>query len=281
MYEEFRLNVKDTSIMGYHWRVENPSHVVVLIHGIGEYAGRYDRVAEFFKEAKIAMIGMDLRGHGCSAGKRGHTSPRRTILNDMDSLLEYAEVNYPTAPILMYGHSMGGNLALDYRKRGSLADKPVGYLVTAPWVILEKNISNHLFLFVKLMSKMKSDFQISSEVHSALLGNAEIILNQPNKQLSHGKITVGTAMDCFEVGEALLKGKSKKWSKKTNKPLLLMHGTEDRICSIEGSRKIEKVEGITCEYMEWAGLFHEIHNGNATEDGEPVIVAMIKWIKSF
>ena len=49
-------------IQGYKWDVENPDKTVCLIHGIGEHAGRYDRLAGVFNDNNIAVFAMDLRG---------------------------------------------------------------------------------------------------------------------------------------------------------------------------------------------------------------------------
>ena len=59
-----------------------------------------------------------LRGHGRSQGVRGACAPRKEVLKDIDALIEYAQAFYPGVPIVMYGHSMGGNITLDYRARG-------------------------------------------------------------------------------------------------------------------------------------------------------------------
>lgn len=72
MYDKFVLRELDNGIIqGYLWHVENPDKVVCIVHGIGEYGGRFNRVAERFKERNIAVVALDLRGHGCSVEKRG------------------------------------------------------------------------------------------------------------------------------------------------------------------------------------------------------------------
>jgi alpha-beta hydrolase superfamily lysophospholipase len=118
MYRNFELETVD-HLVGYEWKGDRPKAVVCLVHGIGEHAGRYDRTGEVFKENEIAMVGMDLRGHGLSSGKRGHTSPRGRIFKDIDLLIEFMQGEYPDLPIFLYGHSMGGNIALEYRRRGN------------------------------------------------------------------------------------------------------------------------------------------------------------------
>lgn len=280
MYTKFHLNLSGANLMGYHWKVCNPSHVVVLVHGIGEYAGKYNLVANKFMENQIAMVGMDLRGHGESSGKRGHTSPRSMIFSDIDALIQYTKDLYPNIPIILYGHSMGGNIVLHYKKAGLFANIPIGYLVTSPWIVLVRKIPIYLYFIVKFLAKIKPDFQINSGIRIELLGNEKVLSQQPNRKLNHSKISVKTALDGFEIGKALFDNTlEKKINSGNDIPLLLMHGTADKICSIEGSRKIAENEKKTCQYIEWQDLFHEIHHGNATENGQKVIEKMIKWVK--
>ena len=64
MYENFDLcKIKDGKIVGYKWDADQPIMTVCIIHGIGEYAARYERVAEAFNRNGIAVVSMDLRGH--------------------------------------------------------------------------------------------------------------------------------------------------------------------------------------------------------------------------
>ena len=62
---------------------------------------------------------------------------------------------------------------------------------------------------------------------------------------------------------------------------MLMHGTDDRVCSIEGTRRVFdnlKAAGANVDMIEWEGLFHEIHNGNASSNGDEVVDRIIKFI---
>lgn len=272
MFENFKMDREQEIIGGYSWILANPHHVVCIIHGIGEHAGRYDRMAMKMKEAGIAVLSMDLRGHGISTGKRGHCAPREAILSDVDQLIMEASQRYPNIPVVVYGHSMGGNIALDYRRRGTFKDLPVGYVVTAPWIILVRKISKPLLLTMKMLSILKPDFQIKAGIKNEDLGNGDVIEKQKNKELRHDFITARTGIDGNEIGEQLLAIPT------IGKKLLLMHGDADKICSVEGSRKFSKVAN-DCDYVEWSGYYHEIHNGNRVEDGHKVIAYAIEWIK--
>lgn len=279
MYLNFLLD-SDIKITGYEWKSDRTEFVVCLVHGIGEHAGRYDRVGETFKEAGISMVGMDLRGHGLSSGKRGHTSPRISILSDIDKLIEYCQREYPDIPLILYGHSMGGNIALDYKKRGEYRSLPKGYLITSPWIILYHRIPKPLYLFALAMSKIKPDFQMNSKIRPELLGNVEIISKQVNQHFIHGKITVMTAMEGFKAAEHLVRHSNNNPVDEFLIPILLMHGDEDMICDPEGSRILANLEKNCCTYIEWKGLYHEIHNGSPNSDGMEVILKMIEWIQN-
>ncbi len=277
MYRNFRLE-SDVKLVGYEWKGERPRYAVCLVHGIGEHAGRYDRTGEAFKKAGIAMVGMDLRGHGLSAGTRGHTSPRTSILRDIDRLIEFCRGQYPGTPIFLYGHSMGGNIALDYRKRGTHRNVPDGYIITSPWILLQRSIPRYLYLFSLAMSKVKPDFQMSSKIQPEILGNVEVISKQENLHLVHGKISVRTALEGLEIAKLLMDGSLETRGEEPLKPILLMQGDADLICNPEGSRILAALEKDHCRYIEWKGLYHEIHNGSPTSDGLEVVRAMIDWI---
>lgn len=281
MYDNFILKEMDDSrnkIAGYHWSVSDPDYVVCLIHGIGEYAGRYERVAAEMNLADIAVVSMDLRGHGISFGTRGHCAPRKDVLEDIDDLIRYAEELYPDKPIILYGHSMGGNITLDYRKRGQMNYKLSGFIVSAPWVELVRSVSGPLYFAVKALAKIMPSKTISSGVSEKELGNKKSVGDYENNPLTHKRISLLCALDGFVTGELMASGDLEDNGGAEGKPMLLMHGTDDKICSINGSRKIAAIE--SCEYVEWPGLFHEIHNGGTDSMGNEVIEKIIHWIRA-
>ena len=283
MYTNFELNSNGVKLYGHHWAPENANRVVVLIHGIGEHAGRYNRMAEYFAHDGIALVSMDLRGHGHTAGGRGHAAPRKDMLSDIDALIEYARAAYPGLPLILYGHSMGGNLVLDYRRRGGLSAVPDAYIISAPWVKLVNDFPKPVVGFIRGASKLFPQFRVSSSCDEGVLGNPDTVRPYHDDPLVHGSITLLCAAECYTIGEQLFAGTLHGSDAEgaadagTKKPTLLMHGNADRICDVAGSRKIAELEPeIT--YVEWDGYFHEIHNGNKTETGEKAILRAIEFI---
>lgn len=281
MYDKFVLRKLDKGIIqGYSWHIENPDKVVCIVHGIGEYGGRFDRVAEAFRAKNMAVVALDLRGHGDSIEKKGHCAPRRAVLSDVSALITYAEKTYPKTPIVLYGHSMGGNIVLDYRARGAFNDYPSAYIISAPWVRLVRPVPAPLYRIVKMMAKIAPSFTVSSDVNESELGNPETVRPYKENPMVHNRISAQCAVDGFEIGLQLEDGTAEDNLRAAAIPTLIMHGSDDRICDVEGSRRIsQRLEerGDNVEYIEWEGLFHEIHNGNDTSTGDEVIEKMVTW----
>ena len=76
----------------------------------------------------------------------------------------------------------------------------------------------------------------------------------------------------MQIGETMVKN-ADKWYL----PLLLMHGTEDRLCGIKGSDELAKVLKGDITYKRWEGLFHETHN---EPEKKEVIQFSVDWIKA-
>lgn len=282
MFTNFELPGRDMKITGYSWECENPAYVLCIIHGIGEHDGRYDRLAAEMTESGIAVLGMDLRGHGRSAGKRGDTAPRTEVLADIDTLLTCAEDRYPGLPITLYGHSMGGNLVIDYRSRGSKNDLPSKYIISAPWIKLVRSIPKPLYVLVKGAARIMPKLAMSSGCPKEYLGNPKNsdVDGYDRDELVHGSITLRCAVECFDIGNAVFDGTWKSSGRADKTPTLLMHGDADRICSVEGSRALAEQnrnnEAFT--YIEWKGYYHEIHNGGSEASGDKVIETIRDYV---
>ena len=281
MYDKFVLmSLEEGIIRGYSWHLEDPEKVICIVHGIGEYGGRFDRVAEAFRDKNMAVCALDLRGHGESLGKRGDCAPRNSVLDDVSELLRYAEEKYPGKPLVLYGHSMGGNIVLDYRARGEMNDHPAGYIISAPWVRLVRPVPPLLYKAVKLLSRIAPSFTIGSDINEANLGNPEKVKPFKDNPMVHNRISALCAVDGFDKGIGFEDGTAEDDRRAANIPTLLMHGSEDRICDVNGSRRIAErlqAQGDDLTYIEWEGLFHEIHNGNETSTGDEVIAEMVGW----
>ena len=110
--------------------------IMVICHGFGEHSGSYRELAEHLERGNYATIVFNQRGHGnLPLKKRGVIPNYRTFFDDIESVVNYTKNEMPNIPIALFGHSMGGNIALNFLlKHGQFDFKCV--ILEAPWLAL-------------------------------------------------------------------------------------------------------------------------------------------------
>lgn len=106
-------------IVLWHWAVETPRFVVVISHGYGEHARRYDHVVARLAAAGAEVYAPDHQGHGRSDGTRVFIETFDDYARDLGAVIELAAERHRGLPIVLIGHSMGGAIAARYVQEGS------------------------------------------------------------------------------------------------------------------------------------------------------------------
>ena len=269
-FESNLRNKKGVNFYVQGWEPpKRPKAVIALIHGFGEHTGRYEHVGEAFNKAGYILIGFDLRGHGKSEGVRGHASSYDALMEDITDFKTLVEVRYPNLPYFLYGHSMGGNLVLNY----CLRCKPdvVGAIVTGPWLRLASAPPSLQVRLAKTINNIFPDFAQNSNLETAALSHDQNVVEAyDHDPLVHAQISVRLFVSIYESGLWAL-----DHAEELSIPLLLMHGTADRITSFAASAEFAKASGKVTTWRPWDGFYHEIHNEPEKVD---VIQAMIEWL---
>ena len=121
-YQQYRVLARDDLKLNVHeWAPSKPATdtpVVVFIHGIGMHGEPYASIASGFTTRGLLLVVPDVRGHGCSEGKREELAPPHMLRADLGAVIGHVNKRYPGAPIVLAGESMGGLLAADYAWRG-------------------------------------------------------------------------------------------------------------------------------------------------------------------
>lgn len=125
--EEFYFDSRDgkSKIHGvrYYPEQEKPRCVVQIIHGMAEYAERYEPFARFLTDRGCIVIGEDHLGHGKSVQKGGtfgyfcEQDPATVVVRDVHRLKKMTQQIYPELPFLILGHSMGSFILRNYLLR--------------------------------------------------------------------------------------------------------------------------------------------------------------------
>jgi alpha-beta hydrolase superfamily lysophospholipase len=251
------------------WRPEAPKAVVVLVHGHGEHINRYHHVADVFTKAGYAMQGFDLRGHGQSAGQRGHTPNYESLMNDITDFIADAQKRYPGLPVFLYGHSMGGNQVINYVLRSHQGLK--GVIATGPWLRLAFDPPAAQVMAAKMLNSIVSSFSLTSTLDQSFLSrDPEVVSKYAADPLVHDKISVRLYNGIYESGLWAL-----EHAAELKIPMLLMHGSGDKITSAPASQEFAQKVGQLVTLRIWDGFYHEIHN--EPEKAE-VLQVMVDWL---
>lgn len=248
------LTHDDLTLDGTIYAPMDPKALVVLIHGMGEHFGRYEHVAEFFTQNGYAFAGMDLRGHGRSQGKRGHTPSYEHLMNDIELLISTIQVDFPELPLFIYGHSMGGNLVLNALIRRSL---PItAAVISAPYLKLAFEPPKWKTVLGKISAKWLPELTQPTGLDTeALSRDPNVILAYNNDPLVHDKITSSFFVNVHFAGPYVL-----AHAANIKVPLLLMHGTRDQLTSHWATHELHKRIPERSELKLWEGFYHELHN---------------------
>jgi alpha-beta hydrolase superfamily lysophospholipase len=256
---------------GRGWAPEGqPKAVIVLVHGLGEHCGRYAHIGAMLAEKGYALLGFDLRGHGKSGGPRGHTPSFEAFMKDIESMFEQASARYPGIRQFIYGHSLGGILALNYvlRRKPALA----GAVVTETALRTALEEQKGKVMLAKVLGALLPSVTLPSGLDANMLSHIPEVVNRYKQDpLVHDKISFGMAKNLLDAipwtfdhaGEFGI-------------PLLLMHGTADRIAFDRGSKEFAAKVKDDCTLKLWDGFYHEIHN---EPEKEQVFAFLLDWLE--
>jgi alpha-beta hydrolase superfamily lysophospholipase len=259
-------------VFGQVWLTEQPPRAgVVIVHGLGEHCGRYEHVAQFFAENGLHTFGFDQRGFGKTGGKRGHTPSFQQLMEEISLAIQHAkQVLGEDLPLFLYGHSMGGLEVLYY---GLFSENTLaGIIATAPTLDVS-NFSKVKIALAKQGSSLFPKMAIATGLNTEMLSrDPHVVESYRNDPLVHG-------LTSFRLAESSLKAMQRVLENPTSwqQPLLLMHGIEDHITSINGTDTFYQSASGDITYIRWEDLFHEIHN---EPEKEQVLQKMVDWILS-
>lgn len=261
-----------TAMYGCAWQPPAgiPAKAVVgLVHGMGEHMGRYGHVADWLTRDGYAVIGFDQRGHGRTAGKRGHTPTYEALFEGIDLLLAEAAASYPGLPVFLIAHSMGGNVTLNYllRKQPRIA----GAVVSGPWLKLAFRPPSLQVAIGRVIERIYPSYTNDRPLKAAVLtSDPEMIARYVNDSLGHGRITAKFFLSMLRSGRWAIEHASL-----LTVPTLVLHATEDKVTSSAASKQFAEAAGSVCEWIGWDGFQHELYNELRREE---VFAVMRDWL---
>lgn len=234
--------------------------IVVLAHGFGESAARYEGLCARFAREGFFVYLHDQRGHGRTPGRRGIAPGYDSMLDDVEDVAALAAGEHPGLPLTLYGHSMGGNIALGLLLRRDAA-RFCCAVVTSPWLKLVREPPRVLVALFGGLARLLPNLSVRTPLGAGKLTHNDNMAEADAKNADLHHNIMGMRLGCGLVRagrHAIRHGADIKI------PLLLLSAGDDKIVSTPAIREMaEAAPEIT--HVEYPGFYHELHNETGSE----------------
>lgn len=245
-----------------------PRGVVVIVHGFNSHSGQYLWVADQLASNGLAVYALDLRGRGRSEGERYYVEQMKDYTDDVDTLVQTAKSENPGLPVFLLGHSAGGviscNYVLDHAGQiDGLICESFAYELPVPDIVLSflkglSYITHHTHVF----SLNNKDFSRDGAVVESM--NEDILIKGESQPAQTARVLVDGARRLTDEFQNM------------TLPVLILHGTEDKATSPDGSRHFYEKAGSADKTLKlYEGHFHDLLND---VDKEIVMADIQNWI---
>jgi alpha-beta hydrolase superfamily lysophospholipase len=242
---------------------------LVNLHGLGDHSGLYPNVASYFPAHGTAVYAYDMRGNGRSPGQRAYVERWEEYRGDLHAFLLKLRKWERGVPLFVMGNSLGGLVVLDY-----VLHHPEGIqgVIAAAPVLGSVGVPPLLMRLGRVMSRVWPRFSLRVGMDlSGLARDSAVVEAALSDPLFHRR---GTARLSTEVTRAIERVHAA--AGKLSVPLLLLHGSEDRMVLPDGSRRFfASVRFPDREFLEYPGGYHGLF---ADWGHEKVLEDVERWI---
>ena len=253
---------------------------VLLVHGLGEHAGRYAELARELGDWGFAVRAYDQRGHGLSGGPRGGLTHDTALLDDLAAVIdatraEQQRIGQQGQPLILLGHSLGGLVASRFV---SLQRRPVDALVMSS-PALDPGLSALQKFLVATLPAVAPNLRVNNGLDPRYLSHdAAVVAAYRADPLVHPKISARLARFIATAGPATVAAAA-DW----RVPTLLLYAGADHLVNPAGSRAFAaaaaspRVPPGTLSVQGFESLYHEIFN-EAPAGAAAVRAALKAWL---
>lgn len=262
-----------TKLFYRQYPVENERGGILIVHGVGEHSGRYQRLTRDLTAKGMAIFSYDQRGHGQSSGKRGHVVNFEQYINDLEMMIETSRQTLSSqTPFFLLGHSMGGLIVLNYaQQNGSKID---GLIVSCPGLEPAVHPPKAKIAAAKVMSVLMPSFSFDNELNVQFLSHDQAVVDAyVSDPFVHRRITARWGIEFMNTADKTLKA-----AHKLKTPVLMQVAGDDKLVNPDAAKEFYKnisASDKTLQYYD--AMYHEIYN--ETEDFRRLVLNDLEtWI---
>ena len=274
--QALQLKVSDDRILrGWAWPA--PSETVgqlLLVHGLGEHARRYDRLANILWANGWQVLAYDQLGHGQSPGRRGDLPSADALVEDLAAV--YGQWGSPELPRVVLGHSLGGLVVADWISgRLSPHHKPVGIVLSSPALGAKTNLIQRFMLAT--LPKLFPHLCVVNGLNPALISHDAAVVNQYRTDpLVHNRISALLAAWIIARGSEVQQ-RASEW----RMPMLVQYAGDDCLVDAETTRQfIQNSPAGAVTGTRFEGAYHEVYN-ELSKWQEPAVTQLLGALRGF
>ncbi len=248
-----------------HWTADGPRAAVLLVHGLGEHSGPYEEVGAQFAAAGLETFAWDLRGFGASGGERAWVDSWSRFHDDTEDRLSAVRAAVPGRSIVLYGHSLGGLIALGYCVDGR--PSPDLLVLSAPGI--EDDLAAWKHTMAPILARIAPHLRIADGISPSMRSRDP--MRQGAVRIDPLMVTRSTTqLGALAFAE---QPRVRAAALRLSIPTLVIHGLDDPIVPARSSEPLAALAGVTRHA--YAGVRHEAHN---EPEGPRIITDVIDWI---
>ncbi|MGC4189780.1 MAG: alpha/beta hydrolase [Thermomicrobiales bacterium] len=252
------------------WIPDAPRAILVFSHGHAEHAGRYALLVTTMVSEGFVVATLDHRGHGRSSGTRALAMRFDDYVDDLGTVVTRTKAAFPGLPLVLFGHSMGGLIAVRYAEA---RPETVDFLITSgPALIIDEGTSPIARKAGEVIARVAPAAPVPRSEGNVLSTDETIGIGfDADHRTHHGETRMRTAVEMVHAGED-----ARTWFDRLTMPLLAMHGADDELTSPRGTELLYKGASTSDRTIVlWPGMRHELLN---EPDRGAVMQFIVDWI---
>lgn len=271
---ESTVRVADgTTLRTLRWSPDgDPWAAALVLHGLGEHAGRYRTVAGVLTAAGIDVLAYDSRGFGGSAGARAYVDRWSQLIDDLGEQMAAARAAAPELPLILYGHSLGGLTAVGYVLSGRDLPMPDLLVLSTPaldseqpaWKKILARILTGIAPRLKLENGLPRDGRSRDPAVQAAVDADPLYVTRTTIRFGAEAFAEQARVQAALAGILAMP-----------MPTYVFHGAEDPIVAPSASAILEGVGGVTRRVHQ--GLRHECHH---EPEYQLVLGEVVAWVRA-